>query len=139
MSTQYYCVGFAFSEDRTHVLLLRKNRPAWQAGKLNGVGGKVEEGEPPLDAMVREFREETGILTVPAMWRDVGAYRGPGFWIGVFATETDLVWSARAVTDEVPILLPLAELAAANGIPNLQWLIPLCLDRTTKKLLIEEV
>jgi len=54
-----YVVGFLFSEDQSRVLLVWKNRPAWQNGKLNGVGGKIEAGETPLQAMEREFKEET--------------------------------------------------------------------------------
>ena len=37
--TQQYVCGFLFSRDRARVLLIRKRRPAWQAGKLNGLGG----------------------------------------------------------------------------------------------------
>jgi 8-oxo-dGTP diphosphatase len=44
---QTYACGFLFSLDRTRVLLIRKRRPAWQAGRLNGVGGKIEPGETP--------------------------------------------------------------------------------------------
>jgi len=51
------------------VLLIRKNKPIWQAGALNGVGGKVEAGEAPVDAMTREFYEEAGVHTHPATWR----------------------------------------------------------------------
>lgn len=50
------------------VSLIRKKRPEWQAGKLNGVGGHVEEGEPPRNAMAREFFEETGVKTSPDLW-----------------------------------------------------------------------
>jgi 8-oxo-dGTP diphosphatase len=57
-----YVVGFLFSGDLYHVLLIRKNHPPWQAGKLNGVGGKIEEGETPRGAMQREFFEESGML-----------------------------------------------------------------------------
>lgn len=54
-----FVLGFLFSEDGSRVLLVWKNRPAWQNGKLNGVGGKIEPGETPLQAMKREFLEET--------------------------------------------------------------------------------
>lgn len=55
-----YSLGFLFSEDLKHVVLIRKVRPAFQKGKLNGIGGKIEPGENHLAAMIREFREETG-------------------------------------------------------------------------------
>ncbi len=54
-----YVVGFLL--DPLHVVLVRKNRPQWQAGKLNGVGGKVEADELVLGAMRREFEEEAGL------------------------------------------------------------------------------
>ena len=56
-----YVCGFFFSPDRGRVLLIRKRRPAWQVGRLNGVGGKIEPGESPAQAMCREFREEAGL------------------------------------------------------------------------------
>ena len=63
---QEYACGFLFSLDRTRVLLIRKRRPAWQAGKLNGLGGKVEPGESFHDALVRELCEELGIAIAAA-------------------------------------------------------------------------
>ncbi len=39
------------------LLLIHKKR-GLGAGKLNGAGGKVDSGETPLDAAVREFEEE---------------------------------------------------------------------------------
>lgn len=44
----------------TKVLFVLKDRPAWQRGKLNLVGGKIEEGESPEQAAFRELLEETG-------------------------------------------------------------------------------
>lgn len=58
MSKIKYVVGFAFDGDQ--VLLIEKNRgPSFLIGKLNGVGGKVEEGESFIEAVEREFIEET--------------------------------------------------------------------------------
>ena len=57
-----YVLGFVFSEACDRVLLMWKNRPAWQAGKLNGIGGKIEAGETAQHAMEREFTEETMFL-----------------------------------------------------------------------------
>lgn len=127
-----YVVGFAFTEDRRSVLLIRKNRPAWQAGKLNGVGGKVEPGEAPVAAMSREFVEETGLVVPPEAWREVVAYQGPDYTLHVFATVTDRVTLAQQTTDEVPVLLEVPDLWREATIGNLRWIVPLCLDPHVK-------
>lgn len=57
----YFVVGFAFTRDYSKVLLVKKEKPRWQRGKLNGIGGKVEIGELPENAMERECFEETGL------------------------------------------------------------------------------
>ena len=46
-----YVTGFLFSPDKQSVVLITKNRPKWQENKLNGVGGKIELNETPLEAM----------------------------------------------------------------------------------------
>lgn len=82
---QEYVCGFMFDRDMERVVLIRKSKPQWQAGKLNGVGGKVEIKETvkavpgltsgfhiyetPPEAMAREFLEETGYRTRPQDWR----------------------------------------------------------------------
>ena len=45
------------------VLLIHKKRGIG-AGKINGPGGKVDPGETPLAAAVRETQEETGVTPV---------------------------------------------------------------------------
>jgi 8-oxo-dGTP diphosphatase len=42
------------------VLLIRKKR-GLGAGKINGPGGRIEDGESPVECAVREVREELGI------------------------------------------------------------------------------
>lgn len=54
----------------TTLLLLRKDNKILLAmkkrgfgeGKYNGVGGKLEEGETPEEAMIREANEEIGVI-----------------------------------------------------------------------------
>ena len=121
---QGYACGFMFSPDRSRVLLIRKRRPAWQAGKLNGVGGKIEPGETPAEAMRREFREEAG-LDVPH-WQHVVTLTGPD-WQGHFYRAFGDVDAARPVTDEQLERHPVRPLPP-DVIPNLAWLIPLLLD-----------
>lgn len=63
---QEYVVGFLFGYDvdsiekAKNVVLIKKDKPDFLKGKWNGVGGKVELGEEPKQAMCREFLEETG-------------------------------------------------------------------------------
>jgi 8-oxo-dGTP pyrophosphatase MutT (NUDIX family) len=42
------------------VLLVQKNKPEWQKGYLNLIGGVVEPGETPFNAAIRELKEESG-------------------------------------------------------------------------------
>ena len=113
-----------FSPDRSRVLLIRKRRPPWQAGKLNGVGGKIEPGETPPQAMGREFREEAGLDV--ATWQHVLTLTGPD-WQGHFYRAFGDLDAAHAVTDEQlerhPVRPP-----PPDVIPNLSWIIPLMLD-----------
>ncbi len=49
-----------FLRDADQVLLIRKKR-GHGAGKINGPGGKIDPGETPIEAAMRETREETGV------------------------------------------------------------------------------
>lgn len=55
-----YVLGFLFRECQPLVALITKNKPEWQKNKKNGIEGKIEPNETPLEAMRREFQEETG-------------------------------------------------------------------------------
>ena len=121
---QEYACGFLFSPDRKRVLLIRKNRPAWQKGKLNGVGGKLEAGETPLDAMIREFREEAHLAI--DSWQHILSLTGTD-WRGHFFRAFGPINEAKPITDETLEIHPVDALPR-DTIPNLHWMIPLMLD-----------
>lgn len=99
-----YISGYVLSEDLKKVLLIRKNRPENQAGKLNAIGGKIEDFDlSPLFAMMREFKEETGVETYEYQWQKLdGIKREDSFNLHIFYMVDDKVLnSAKTVTDEV--------------------------------------
>lgn len=59
---KHYTLVFIFDRSLEHVVLIKKNRPDWMAGSLNGIGGKVEKGETAADCAIREVFEETGAV-----------------------------------------------------------------------------
>ncbi|OGA55727.1 MAG: hypothetical protein A3G81_19380 [Betaproteobacteria bacterium RIFCSPLOWO2_12_FULL_65_14] len=63
-----YTLCFLTREDR--VLMLRRRRAPNQ-GLWNGVGGKIETGETPRAACLREVREETGFQITRARFAAV--------------------------------------------------------------------
>ena len=50
---------YILKDDKT--LLINFTKPGMSYGKWNGVGGKIDPGETPEEAVVREVKEETGL------------------------------------------------------------------------------
>jgi len=127
-----YVCGFAFNKKRTHVLLIKKQKPEWQAGKLNGIGGKINKDETPSHAMVREFNEEVGIKTVIEDWKPMLALTDEYTWIVYFYKSILDIDVARQREIEEPVIINVSTLHLFPVIPNLLWLIPMALDKDTK-------
>lgn len=123
---EYVC-GFLFHDE--YVLLVQKARPDWCAGRLNGVGGKVEGEESPAEAMAREFLEETGVKTDAGDWRHFHTLTGETYRVRFFDARTvGGRPDARGQDDEPVYWLPWKCLPE-SCLFNLNWLIPLSRDR----------
>jgi len=104
-----------------HVALILKDHPAWQAGKYNALGGKVEPGETPKEAALRELKEEADLVPdflvpvspddMPAVVDIEEAYR-IFFYVGwksnpellVQKTSERPVWKPIQFLDTPPVL-----------------------------------
>lgn len=159
MKVATHVVGLLFSADFSHVLLIRKARPPWQTGKLNGVGGRIEPGETAHAAMHREFEEETG-CTSKVDWRWFCNYDCPahGTVMDFFcAADEHAFIRARNPDASEPLVraslrpwnrevggeptLP-CDTLQRETVPNLLWLIPMALnllgDRSSDTFVVEE-
>ena len=124
-----YVLGFMFTEDLATVALIRKKRPVWQAGKLNGIGGHIEPGETAPAAMVREFKEETGYDTTVGGWERFAQLKGEDFEVDVFWSCGELT-QLKTQTDELIEChqVKLIDPFRRDVVENLCWLIPLAVD-----------
>lgn len=125
---QRYVLGFAFDLKLKKVVLIQKARPEWMVGKLNGVGGKIEEDEDSIEAMIREFHEETGVLTDEKEWNYMGVMYGNDYAVECYTMRGDI--SAVQTKEAEPVDIykfPLPK-AAGETLPNLAFLLPLAAD-----------
>ncbi len=113
-----FVMGFLF-DGQGNVALIEKNRPDWQKGCLNGIGGQIEKGEKPLQAMVREFEEEAG---PEITWRQFCTLKGDGYRLYCFTSKDKAEISTK--TDEKVGWYAVANLPA-NLVANSRWLIPM--------------
>ncbi len=129
-----YVLGFLFRDNCFSVALIRKEKPPWQAGLLNGIGGKIEAGETELEAMVREFREESGVDTSGSGWRQYCEMSGDGFVVYCFTARDSVAWekavtkTSECVEKHHPDLL-----SEQECVSNLRWLVELALDENGGK------
>lgn len=141
--TPRYVCGFAFhsfdeANVRPKVVLIRKVKPDWQAGKLNGVGGKIEIGESSRIAMAREFHEETGVHIGPLEWEVFAKMHFPKAevtFLRCFNQDAALAKTQTVWSDEVQALITepvehrhvrgIDEIPFSGIMPNLRWAIPM--------------
>lgn len=130
---QYVC-GFLFDTDKKYVVLIKKlYGPPNNIGRLNGVGGKIKEGELWSIAMSREFQEEAGVFIDPLEWKRICGLEGAndGGWHVTFCYAImpgDIINAVRSMETEPVLILPVDRLPTLPVVDNLRWLIPMAFD-----------
>jgi 8-oxo-dGTP diphosphatase len=120
-----YVAGFLIDPTARTVALVRKNKPEWQAGKLNAIGGKMEIAETPHQAMQREFQEEAGLNITS--WDHFATIEG--YWGAVIFFRCFNEAVPRTMEEEQIEVYKIDEVPYDQCLPNISWLLPLALYR----------
>ena len=139
-----YVVGFMFNAHRNRVLLIKKTHPHYQAGFLNGIGGKIEATETPIQAMIREFKEEANLETYELTWKQFCILTIPDhtriyFFYSVYSQFEHEQWDNnvsgfyynKKENKEVPVVFYMSRGERYPDLklfPDLKWLLPLAID-----------
>lgn len=124
-----YVCGFLFffAASRPQIALIRKEKPEWQKGKLNGVGGKIEDGETPAHAMWREFAEETGVSIAEGRWKNFRTERFTSGNVVYFfgGSATPFEWESLRTMENEEIVRWSGDINSPELMYNLRYLIPM--------------
>ena len=132
------CVGHP-----NRVLLILKDRPSWMSNKLNLLGGKIEQGEKPIEAAIRELKEESGLVPY------VHCSKSPGVF-GKIIAENCIIWCCSMEVKGETISPRPEETEKVNWydwdmikedsrlMPNLKIIVPLLQMRTSDWIIIEQ-
>ena len=125
------CVGAVIRDDAGRLLLIKRGHEPGK-GLWSIPGGRVEAGESDAAAVVREVREETGLVVVPG--RLIGSVRRPAsgdggvFDIRDYAAAVtggalapgddadDAVWAGPAELDTLPLTAGLLDTLRSWGV-----------------------
>lgn len=133
-----YVLGFALCKDYANfyrVLLIRKTKPDWQEGKLNGLGGKIEPTDlTPAHAMAREFCEGCGLPSEPQVWWKFATMKFALAEVHCFVSWWDWKTFKRAAstTEEKVCHYEIDErfvdkMKEEQALSNISWLAPMAL------------
>jgi 8-oxo-dGTP diphosphatase len=120
-----FVLALLYTADKKQVVLMRRTRPDWQAGRINALGGRITVREQPADAARREVREECGVDVLE--WVEVLQWEDAEYRMHVMRALSDRALDARTMEDQ-EVFLASVDALPRNVIDNLRWLVPLALD-----------
>ena len=114
-------------------VLLGKKKRGFGEGKYNGVGGKIEKGETPEEAMIRETQEEINVT--PINYEKVGTIEFDEYYKGnkekvIFHLYITDKWEGNPIeSDEIkPYWFEIDNIPYDNMFPDDIYWLPLVLD-----------
>jgi len=128
-----YVLGFAFDIKKPNVVLIEKEKPEWQNGFLNGVGGKIESyDETIFSAMEREFKEETGVGSWN-VWKHFATLTFDNDILGgakvyCFKVFNDIIYQCKTMESEEIKIINVLDLNNKKCIRHIKTLIPMAMD-----------
>ncbi|MEE3233114.1 MAG: 8-oxo-dGTP diphosphatase [Candidatus Latescibacterota bacterium] len=119
---------YIFNENS--VLLIRKKR-GLGAGKINGPGGRIENGETPVDCAVRETREEVGVCPVKPFQVGRMCYQcTDGYSMDVSIFRSESYWGDLRSSDEAePFWTDVSKIPYGEMWPTDRNWLPLVINR----------
>ncbi len=101
---QNYVIGCILNEKLDKILLLKKTKSpegleGKMIGKLNFIGGKLEYDETPLEGIIRECNEETGLKI--KNWQYIIELNAKFGRVFVFYCITDDIFNFKQLEDEI--------------------------------------
>ncbi|WP_413380975.1 NUDIX hydrolase [Alkalihalobacillus sp. 1P02AB] len=108
-----------FIKRKDEILLLNREKPQWM-GAWNGVGGKIEVGEEPLESIIREMQEETGLL----FEKEDVHYKGTLSWSDIENTYYDgLYLFVAELPEHIPYITPLKTEEGILDWKKIEWIL----------------
>lgn len=133
-----YTLVFIFNEHLNQVLLIRKTKPEEQAGKLNGIGGKMEDFDTDfVDCIKREVYEETKLSFPREVFLNAGCLTDNTYYhVEIFkvkSTDTFLKM-AQTTTEEEVITLSIDSFWKEEFTEHTLEMIDICLQQFKNNL-----
>ena len=130
-----YSCGLVFNQNNSKLAMIKKNRPWWQKGRYNGVGGKVEGTETYIECMIRETKEEMGLDTNEEDWVSLGRLIINDSNVMFFAIFGIDFYTLKQITDEEIYIISVKHIFDIKSdvynliMPNIRTAIGLVLDK----------
>lgn len=129
-SMKQHTLAFIFTPTFDKVLLIEKQKPDWQKGKLNGIGGKHDADESSEECVSRETQEETGLDIREDAWKQFSKIKmyDIDVEVDVYAAVYEGNESDAESREDLPVSWVPVRALPDNVMTNLRIMIPAAVE-----------